>query len=147
MDLASPGDFFRAFPNLRPEAISITSPVDFYYNCIAWAAGENHRWWWPVKGYWPEGVPRELTVDAFIKAYGTLGYRPEGGVTDPDVEKLAIYAIAGEPTHASRQLQNGRWTSKCGQNVDIEHELWELEGPVYGRVVQFLGRPADWSQV
>nr|WP_206107193.1 hypothetical protein [Paenibacillus apii] len=66
------------FPNLRYTPWSLTSPRTPEYNCIAWAASENDRWWWPDKAglaYWPDEVPREVTLDAFIAAYGTLGYK------------------------------------------------------------------------
>lgn len=39
----------------------------------------------------------------------------------------------GIPSHAARQLPNGRWTSKCGQAEDIEHDLRDLEGRLYGK--------------
>ena len=29
---------------------SITSPTEISYNCIAWAANEDTRWWWPAQG-------------------------------------------------------------------------------------------------
>ncbi len=67
------------FPKLAPPAsFEITSPRTVAYNCIAWAAGETRRKWWPDKmgvAYWPKGVPREATLAAFIAAYATLGTR------------------------------------------------------------------------
>ncbi|HEY7428267.1 MAG TPA: hypothetical protein VH682_28795 [Gemmataceae bacterium] len=36
------------FPRLNGTAYRITSPASDVYNCIAWAAGETNRWWWPV---------------------------------------------------------------------------------------------------
>lgn len=51
----------------------------------------------------------------------------------------------GTPTHAARQLENGKWTSKLGQLEDIEHELDGLVGDKYGIVVTILRRPyRDW---
>jgi hypothetical protein len=47
----------------------------------------------------------------------------------------------GSPTHAARQLDNGRWTSKLGELEDIEHSLRDLEGAAYGTVVQVMKRP------
>ena len=46
-----------------------------------------------------------------------------------------------EAKHAAKQLYNGRWTSKVGGNVDIEHDLLDLEGPCYGNVVMYFRRP------
>jgi hypothetical protein len=36
-------------------------------------------WWWsigPGKTYWPEGVPRVVTLEAFREAFAALGYWP-----------------------------------------------------------------------
>ena len=67
-----------AFPGLQTTPFRITSPADPLYNCIAWAAGSDIDWWWPLedarKTRWPEIVPRELTVAAFVSAFLTLGY-------------------------------------------------------------------------
>ena len=33
------------------------------------------NWWWPTgRGYWPNGVSRTVTLDAFTAAFQTLGY-------------------------------------------------------------------------
>ena len=52
------------------------------------------------------------------------GYAPigEDGPLQDGYEKIAIYALDGEPTHAARQLDTGRWTSKLGKHEDIEHD-------------------------
>ena len=49
------------FPSLTPSGYAITSPKDRRYNCVAWAVGDQKRWWWPDPaecGYWPDGVSR-----------------------------------------------------------------------------------------
>ena len=56
-------------------------------------------------------------------------------------EKVALYALAGVPKHAARQLPGGGWTSKLGELDDIEHTLEGLVGSWYGNVVQILKRP------
>lgn len=142
MDIFKPDEFFRCFPNLTPDVVRVTSAVDQKYNCIAWAAGESHRWWWPSPyAYWPPGVPREETLDAFVKAFATLGYsETEDFDVEAGVEKIAIYTRNGEPMHAARQLVDGSWSSKCGRNVDIEHELADLFGPEYGRATHVFAR-------
>lgn len=132
-----------SFPGLRNTEYRITSPINDSYNCIAWAAQDTARFWWPVDGYWPSDVPRELSLTAFRKAYARLGFEPcRSCEPEPQVEKIALfYNRNGAPTHAARQLSSGRWTSKLGRSVDIEHELNALEGDVYGRVAEFLKRP------
>jgi hypothetical protein len=137
------------FPGFRTTVYRVTSPKTGDYNCIAWAAGDTSDWWWPVSDpvdeqpFWPAGVVRELTLPAFVAAFVTLGYSPcAGDVLDPDAEKVAIFADGlGKPTHAARQLANGRWTSKLGKAEDIEHDLHALDGDIYGTVVLVLKRP------
>jgi hypothetical protein len=137
------------FPNLHFTNHAITSPTSKLYNCIAWAAGTDARWWWPDAaniGYWPPSVPREETVAAFIQAYGLQGYVTcSDGAFEVGFEKIAIYAkrIGFDlvPTHAARQLGNSLWTSKLGNCEDIEHAtLDSLTGPSYGAPVVFLKR-------
>jgi len=57
-------------------------------------------------------------------------------------EKVALFADAqGLPLHAARQLSDGRWTSKLGEQEDIEHALRDLEGVAYGNVALVMKRP------
>jgi hypothetical protein len=137
-----------AFPGLRTTSFRVTSPADPIYNCIAWAAGVATAWWWPLtdaqRFFWPAGVPREITLDAFLSAFQSIGYVvcPDESV-EPGFDKIALFADAeGTPTHAARQLPAGRWTSKLGQADDIEHELRALEGAIYGSVACFMKRRA-----
>ena len=136
----------KAFPGLRGTHYAVTSPPTPTYNCIAWAAGESNRWWWPTSSYfWPTGIPREETLLAFVGAYATLGYtRCDDEQREIGFEKVAIYVNArGIPTHAARQLGTGMWTSKLGQAHDIAHTLDGVSGLRYGRVGAVLKRPRD----
>jgi hypothetical protein len=138
------------FPGLRGRPYQITSPRDRKYNCIAFAAGDNRNWWWPdpaEEDTWPAGVARVETVAAFRDAFATLGYV----VADHDqlgagYEKVALFALAGVPKHAARQLPSGVWTSKLGFLEDIEHALHDLTGMVYGSVVLVMKRPARTAE-
>jgi hypothetical protein len=147
----------EVFPGLLGTVYRVTSPADPDYNCIAWAAGVTDDWWWPHPepwAFWPPGVTRERTVAAFEEAFAWLGYTPcEGEAYETGFEKVALYATAdGRPTHMARQLSEGRWTSKLGEQVDIEHELHSLAGDLYGAVVRILRRarptpnPAESSE-
>lgn len=133
------------FPNIQSQGFRATSPATPDYNCIGWAAGEDDRFWWPRPEpdyYWPPGVPREVTLSAFVAAFSTLGYAVcKTPSLEKGYEKIAIYAdSAGLPTHAARQLPSGRWTSKLGCNVDIEHTLMGITGPEYGTVKKYMRR-------
>ena len=81
-------------PNLTGHNCTITSPATARYNCIAWTAGDDSHWWEPDPldlYYWPPGIPRALTVDAYLKAYGTLGFTLcFDGTREEGVEKIAI---------------------------------------------------------
>jgi hypothetical protein len=89
-----------------------------------------------------------VTVDAFMKAYETLGYKlcldPS---LQPSIEKIALFGIESQdgtkiPTHAALQLESGEWTSKLGVFEDIRHKTDDaVNGPVYGRAILYMCRP------
>lgn len=132
------------FPGLRDQPYQIKSPKDRGYNCIAFAAGDDRNWWWPDaagEDTWPAGVARAETVDAFQDAFAALGYVIcDDDHLEPSQEKIALFALAGVPKHAARQLPSGRWVSKLGPGEDIEHSLHDLTGMVYGAVVLVMRR-------
>jgi hypothetical protein len=132
----------RLFPGLRGTNYEITSPSTANYNCIAWAANDVSKMWWPGVYYWPDGMPPEDSTEAFVRTFcDCFGYeRCERGDLEIEYEKLAIYADGGRTKHMARQLIDGRWTSKLGSERDISHVLSGLEGADYGNVVQFLRR-------
>ncbi len=135
-------------PNLNPQNHCVMSPCKNRYNCIAWAAGFNTQWWWPTKRYfWPQGVPREITLSAFLAAFATLRYEEcQDGILEIGYEKIALFAIQDDngllvPTHAAKQLSDGRWTSKIGRLEDIKHnKVVDVNGPYYGTPVRFMRR-------
>jgi hypothetical protein len=134
------------FPRLRASAYVTTSRPLPRYNCIAWAAGDTSKWWWPHpydrRCYWPPRILREETLPIFVEVFRTLGYQPCSSAT-PEVsfEKVALFADAGVPTHAARQLITGVWSSKLGEGHDIaHHSLSDLSGGIYGLPTLFLKR-------
>jgi hypothetical protein len=136
-----------AHPLLTDDTCSLTSLAVRRYNCIAWAVCEDFRWWWPVVGaYWPSGVPRQETIPAFIEAFRTKGFEPcSDSSLEDGYQKIALHAklMAGfiVPTHASRQLASGRWTSKMGRLEDICHpQPGDVDGPAYGQVILYMKR-------
>jgi hypothetical protein len=77
---------FRAlFPNADHYRLRVTNPKDPHDNCIAWALGNAERFWWPSRGcFWPKGVPREVTIEAFSAAFALHGWKP---CEDIDLER------------------------------------------------------------
>jgi hypothetical protein len=114
----------------------ITSCATKNYNCIAWALERDDVWCWPdPDGYsfWPI-QNRKATQDVFIEIFATFGYKCcKNYSLEKGYKKIVIYIKDSNPTHASRQLKNGKWTSKLGGDIDIEHDCPEvLNGPLYG---------------
>jgi len=140
--MSSSNDLARQFPGLRSTDYEVQSAFDPNYNCIAWAARDTREWWEPdpmETCYWPPDVPREYSIGAYKAAFEALGYSECADQDlEPGFEKVAIFAREGMPAHAARQKASGRWTSKLGRNVDIEHELEGLVGDFYGRVALVL---------
>ncbi len=137
-------------PNLVD--FSVTSESTLQYNCLAWALGDDSRWIDPTgeNAYWPEGVSDDDTVDSVIDLFRLVGYELcEDGSLEAGYEKIAVYAVNGSPTHAARQLEDGRWTSKLGKYEDIVHatpeELQWDDDKGYGQVAAFMVRPVDGS--
>jgi hypothetical protein len=132
-------------PNLSVTGYSITSPQDESYNCIAWAAGVDDNWWWPISPYyWPSGISKDNSIQSFVAAFIQQGYCMCDSIDlEPGYEKIALYINAqGRPTHAARQLASGVWSSKLGPSYDIEHQsLRGVEGSIYGTVAVTLKRP------
>jgi hypothetical protein len=71
----------HVFPGLAKGGYQVTSPPSNSYNCIAYAAGDTAKWWWPAdvkEAFWPEGVTRAETLPALTAAFASLGYRKIG---------------------------------------------------------------------
>lgn len=138
--------FARDFPNLLPS--SCEGPVSIAtrsYNCFAWAASIITDRWEPDpldQYYWPDNVPRDYSLSAFIEAYRTVGFELCSDASlEPGFEKIAIYTVMGQPQHAARQLENGHWSTKFGDFEDVVHvDLECLIGPVYGRAEKYMRR-------
>lgn len=129
-----------AFPGLGDTAFEVTSDDTPIYNCIAWAAGVNHQYWWPGR-FWPKTAERKATRESFIQAFASRDYAVcEDAELEQGFEKVALYEKDGMPTHAARQLSDGDWTSKLGGAHDISHDLNALNGDRYGEPVLFLKR-------
>jgi hypothetical protein len=133
------------FPRIGDVASKKTSEATDRYNCIAWAFGDNTRWWWPIKRrYWPLSFENKTPMDAFIELFDAYGWALTNNRTlEAGQKKIALYAslMDGQPTHAARQLPNGSWTSKLGKDIDLTHQLADLEGPAYGTVVRVFKKP------
>jgi hypothetical protein len=140
-----PPDYRQAFPQLTDDNHEKKSEFDPRYNCIGFAAGTK-LWWWPkripgMNRYWPPGVPQEVTIEAFVKAFEFKGYAVcSDGALEEGFEKIALFGKGDEPKHAARQIDKRYWASKLGGNIDIHHELKAVEGDQYGQIIRYMKR-------
>lgn len=128
----------KNFPHLTKDLYEVIDDETDDYNCIAFAAGDNTRWWEPDPYgvyYWP--IPkREYTVPCFVELFESLGYKKcRCSIGWRRIERVALYydpvgCVAtlhhpeippNSPTHAAKQFTNGRWRSKLGPWELIEH--------------------------
>lgn len=60
------------------------------YNCIAFAANDTSRKWWPnAPTYWPI-TDREESLENFVAAFKTLGYEEcDSPELEYGIEKIA----------------------------------------------------------
>ena len=130
------------YPHHKSEGYTQESPATAHHNCVAWAVGDTTAWWWPDQAaYWPPECPLEVTIEAFILMFASLGFvECADGSPEPGYEKTALYTLNNVPTHTAHQQADGDWSSKMGQYIDIKHTLRGLEGPRYESVVKFLKR-------
>jgi hypothetical protein len=127
------------FPNLNATRDTITSEINPNYNCIAWTLGETQTWWEPWGGLilpsafppyqWPDNLPHDRTVDTYIDFYRAHGFEVcDSEQRENGYQKIVLYENNGEVQHAARQLPDGLWTSKLGEQEDIQHRLRDIEG-------------------
>jgi hypothetical protein len=145
----------RRFPKLTIGNSRPTSPAEPEYNCIAWAAGDDTIWWEydrsnssRGKVYWPPEIQEGHTIESWEKVFELEGNyrrcRKQDGTFRWGIEKIAIYEKNGVPTHVARQSASGKWTSKLGKGIDIEHKsldyLIGFVGSEYGEVRVYMER-------
>ena len=146
---------FQAFPKLSHDnGFKVSSKATPVYNCIAWAYKLDNRWMWPNTGeysfldgvhYWPSDEILDCDVSNFIEAFKLKGYECcDNSCFEPEYrnkQKIALYVKPGttECTHAARELSNGCWTSKLGNDCDIQHGTPDtIENDGYGKVHCFM---------
>jgi hypothetical protein len=148
LPLKLPKEQEAKLPNLKNSSYKVTSPDTGSYNCIAYAARDESRYWdpsgIPVPGYyWPPNAQRGLTIEALESAFATIQFvRCADGANEANYDKVALYADAsGMWTHAARQRDDGLWESKLGESFDIRHKNpYALTGREYGSVWYYMKR-------
>ena len=135
------------WPNLSKEHFEFTSLKTISYNCLAWATG-NNRNWMDMYVFQARYDLDMDTLDHSAEGYASFlqqhfGFeRCDNGDFEKGMEKIALFEDNNkEWSHASRLLENGKWTSKMGRWEDIEHASLEvLQGKFYGQLKIFMKR-------
>ncbi len=92
----------RIFPALATDGYVVVSPETTAYNCIAWAAGESHRWWEPGICWLIQPGDDLATL---IGLLASLGYAPcDGDRLEVGCQRGGYADNFGNCTHAARQL-------------------------------------------
>ena len=146
-------ELHKLFPKIAasPSSAKSTSPIDRYYNCVAWALGDQSSWWEPFVGtfpltHWPI-ERRGYGIQHYVEMFISQGFAVCDGPTQENgFDKIVLYVDAnGKFLHVSKQTVDPKpgWGSKCGQKSDIWHATPELlEGADYGTVWGYLQRPS-----
>lgn len=133
------------FPNARPGNIVTVSKATDEYNCLAWAVWDDRHVIWPdqlEQMSWPPSIRRDETVDGIKRFFTMLGFIDCSSDTfETGLEKIAIFAKNGAPTHAARQRASGIWTSKLGTAADVDHRGLADVADQYGQVAAVMRRP------
>jgi hypothetical protein len=130
----------------------VTSRKTPVYNCVAYAASDETKPWWPSQRprpgaryyHWPE-PNQPATVHSFIKAFHDLGFEScNSGEHEDGYHKVALYVNDhDEPKHMAKEI-DGVWYSKLGDEQDIrQHTLEALHGQRYGKAKYFFRIEAD----
>jgi len=135
------------------------------FNCIAYSLGFDDIWVWPlsigitvypnkvIEGrlfsiYWPVGIPKNLSMNAFEQMYALFGYeRCTDMRYEPGYKKIIIYGYdAKEISHAA-VVCDGYCMSKMGKYVIIKHQADSLIGKEYGQIIMCVRRKDNISNV
>ena len=139
------GTVTQAFPRLLSEGFEIVGEPTDQYNCIAYAAGDTTKpWIHYTDHYWPEYASRSGNIQSLVEVFAGLGFKEcDDSSVEDNYEKVALYEQQDKWEHAAIQTPNGRWRSKMGQEVVIEHRSPEsLSGGMYGNPTIYMRRAA-----
>jgi hypothetical protein len=145
------------FPKLHQDKdFEITSKETPNYNCIAWACNYNDRWIQPpylgqpnldCVVWWPPDIQEGTDITCLVKVFESQEYQLcETCEHEDGYRKVALYfdEKTNQWTHAARELRNGYWTSKLGQDVDIQHGTpYTIENKNYGKVYCFMKKKIE----
>ena len=132
------------FPKLTDANHRKTSPESPHYNCFGWAILGREVLMGPKDGwFWPADVPLDLRLSTFHLLLDALDFqRCESGDPELDFDRVLLYGSGENVTHAARQLESGKLTSKRGIfGDDIEHDTADaITGGEYFEILAYFRR-------
>jgi len=159
--VTDPIEFYEEFPHLHggnhrptsdatPQPGRVTRPY-YIYNCFAFVVGDRRKFWWPGGyGYWPRENAPETVEELMSVLREQFNYEECDGSYEKGVQKVAIFTKNDVPVHIAiqRSSRGGKWLSKMGYNIDMEHDLHAVETQHgddigkhgYGTVAKFMRR-------
>ena len=93
----------EAFPNLASEGFDTVEQASELYNCIACAAGDITKWWWPDGiNYWPPWATPDNRMESLLEAFAGLGYEQcQNSDAEEGYQKVALYGFQDRFEHAA----------------------------------------------
>jgi hypothetical protein len=126
------------------------------YNCVAWTVDDFQQPWTPmppipgpagfetVGGYfWPEDVPPLMGIETVVQLYENRGFQRCHDATPAEgFDRIAIYGFDGIVCqHVAVQRDGESWSSKMGDNADVEHpDPYAIEAGMIGHVRVLMRR-------
>ena len=115
-------DVMGEFPGLcSDEHFLITSPIDYSYNCIAWAYQIKGRWMWPPSGipayldavtFWPDENASE-EVEEFVKAAGKCDFDIDIFYNRVIIDAKSILGVLGLDFNRELTVQYAGYRCAC----------------------------------
>lgn len=151
MRTITPVELQERFPKLNANNHKRVSRATARYNCLAFANGDERKWWEPLNGgryRWPSNAKRDtllLTVAGIFKAEGYT--ETDNRDVESGYAKVALYVdLEDVDSYCHVAFSDGVvWKSKLGKGQDIEHDSLDLlEGQnkdEYGMVATILRKP------
>lgn len=133
------GDALKSDVNFR-----LLSPCSYQYNCIAYAMGMTDRWvdYADIPWHWWPPVEKGASVEHLKNAFQYFGFEECGMDDNVDdlYDKVALYHIANQWTHAARIVAAGIYHSKFGASYDGCHSSGNVLQAKYGNVCLIMRR-------
>lgn len=122
----------------------LLSPFSYKYNCIAFAMGMDDRWvdHSDIPWHWWSPVAKGPSVEHLKNAFQYFGFEECGldDTVDDQYDKVALYHVGHDWTHAARIVDNGIYHSKFGESYDGRHSSGNVLQAQYGSVCLIMRR-------